>query len=249
MGTVKSNILLLTYSKSNMMIAKIIVSFLSLGLSLQAYTEDAEDSPHYLVEDTSANCDYNYVYQTRRLYQYLWGRFVYRTGPFAANPNYGTYFNDGYAARKYSDPRTFKSIVQTIAFKGTDDVCAAIQTNYDGTTTLHPMFSGTGETPKDWVGQQIRSIRGCANNRINRLSYSVSIGGEGAYDCGTSTKGQAFNGYPFQFDRNRCTFVYWSGRTVKFTDGTDALTDIYLLAMLNILQFCTTHKGSIFPDI
>merc|ERR1712179_53351 len=224
MGTVQSYI---DQNNKMMIINKFIVSILFVGLSLQAYTEDEEESSFYLTEDNNVVCDYKFVYQTRGTYQYLWGSWVYRTGPFAPNPNYGRYFNDGNIARK-SEPKTFNDIVQTIAYKSTDDVCAGIQTIYGTTTTTHPRIpDGTAQTPKDWTGQTIRLITGCSTDRINSLTYDASITGDSPSNCGTSTKGQAYNGYPFQFARDRCHLVYWSGKIVKFTDSKHALTDIY----------------------
>ena len=155
------------------------------------------------------------------------GKHVWRTGPFAANPNYGRSFNDGYLARKYSDPRSFNDIVSSTATVS-GDFCSAIKTQYGTSVSTHPNPPiGTAIAEKTWSQQDIRFIKGCANDRINSLRYSASVSGEGPYDCGTSTEGHGFDGYPFQFAPDRCTYVYWSGKTVKFTDGVVALTDIY----------------------
>ena len=167
---------------------------------------------------------------------FLLGTWVYRTGPFGQNPNYGRYFNDGYAARNPITPRTFHEIKTTLFYKDTDadNVCVAISTTYGsspGTTTIHrnpPLV--TDATTTGW-NNPIRVIKGCSSNRINKVSYSDQQDGKNAKTCGeegTKAKGQAFNAYPFQFDPHRCTYVYWSGKTVKFnTDGKEYLTDVY----------------------
>ena len=158
---------------------------------------------------------------------------VYRTGPFAPNPNYGRYFNDGNIARKYS-PSEFRDLTQSIAFED-GEMCSGIETSYSlgsGSTakisTKHPHIpDGSAKTPKDWTANTIKSIVGCSTARINSLDYSSNIDGSDAYKCGTSTKGHGFNAYPFQFTRDRCTYLYFSGNTFKKDNGWTVLTDIY----------------------
>ena len=155
------------------------------------------------------------------------GSWVYRRGPFGQNPNYGWWFNDGNLARKYSDPKTFNDIVQSLTYQD-GGVCSTIQTTYGNRISTHPSPSaGSPESSKDWTGQKIRFIKGCSSNRINSLSYTSSIQGDGPYNCGSSNEGYGYDGYPFQFTRERCTYLYWAGKTVKLTSGDVALTDIY----------------------
>ena len=54
---------------------------------------------------------------------------VYRTGPFAPNPNYGRYFNDGNIARKYS-PSEFRDLTQSIAFED-GEMCSGIDVMWE----------------------------------------------------------------------------------------------------------------------
>lgn len=198
-----------------------IISILFLGLSLQAYTEDGEDSPHYLSSTDETPCDCKFVYQTRGVYQYYsGGHFYYKTGPFGPNPNSYKYFSDGGAGRK-------GDITNSVAYVE-GDLCSGIETTYGNLVTTHPRVpGGTAQAPKDWTDQTIKSIKGCSSNRINSLSYSASIDGAGPYNCGSSTEGYGYNGYPFQFQRDRCTYDYWDGRIVKFMDGNEYLTDVY----------------------
>merc|ERR1712227_38667 len=127
-------------SKSMMMITPII-SHLFLGISLQAYTEGEEDSPYYItaVGDGDIPCSSKSVHQTRGVHQYIWGAHVWRTGPFAQNPNKGWHFNDGSLARIHSSPRsTFRDIVSSTAYINTDNMCSAIKTQYGDMTSTHP---------------------------------------------------------------------------------------------------------------
>ena len=158
---------------------------------------------------------------------------VYRTGPFAPNPNYGRYFNDGNIARKYS-PSEFRDLTQSIAFED-GEMCSGIETSYSlgsGSTakisTKHPHIpDGSAKTPKDWTANTIKSIVGCSTARINSLDYSSNIDGSDAYKCGTSTRGHGYNAYPFQFTRDRCHFLYFSGYTFKKDNGWTVFTDLY----------------------
>lgn len=199
-----------------------IISILFLGLSLQAYTEDGEESPHYLTADTTTECACKFVYQTRGVYQYwLGGHHYYKTGPFATNPNNNKYFTDGGVFRKGGDITSSTAFVE-------GDLCSGIRTLYGNIQTSHPRLpGGTSKAPKDWTANTIKSIKGCSSDRINSLSYSVNIDGTDSYKCGQSIEGYGYNGYPFGFQQDRCTYAYWDGGIVTSSDGQEYLTNVY----------------------
>merc|ERR1719308_316875 len=116
-----------------MMMITPIISILFLGLSLQAYTEDGEDSPHYFMADEGSECECKFVYQTRGVYQYYnGGHAYYKTGPFGPNPNSHKYFNDGGVARKEGDVTSSTAFVE-------GEFCSGIRTTYGAAVqTTHP---------------------------------------------------------------------------------------------------------------
>ena len=119
-----------------------------------------------------------------------------------------------------------------MAFQDSDGLCAGIETSYslgsDKISVKHPNIpDGTPKASKDWSGNTIKFIVGCLSDRINSLDYSINIDGSDAYKCGTSKEGHGYNAYPFQFTRDRCTYLYFSGNTFKKDNGWTVLTDIY----------------------